>query len=77
MATSNFTTVSNPSRPYTDARGAAAYLGMSLAWVRAAVFERRIPFVRVGRAIRFAYSDLDQYMRDRRIEPTNSRRTDG
>ena len=54
---------------YTDVPGAAEYLGMSEAWVRAAVFRRKIPFMRVGRSVRFAYADLKAFMVQRRVEP--------
>jgi excisionase family DNA binding protein len=47
---------------------AAEHLGTSLRFVRRLVFERRIPFVKVGRHVRIAASDLDAFITAGRIE---------
>jgi excisionase family DNA binding protein len=47
---------------------AADRLGTSLRFVRRLVFERRIPFVKVGRHVRIATSDLDAFIASGRIE---------
>jgi excisionase family DNA binding protein len=47
---------------------AADHLGCSLRFVRRLVFERRIPFVKVGRHVRIAASDLDAFIAAGRIE---------
>jgi excisionase family DNA binding protein len=47
---------------------AADRLGTSLRFVRRLVFERRIPFVKVGRHVRIATSDLDAFITAGRIE---------
>lgn len=47
---------------------AADVLGVSERWVRRAVAERRIPFVKVGRLIRFRRSDLDAYIAANTVE---------
>jgi excisionase family DNA binding protein len=41
---------------------AADQLGTSLRFVRRLIFERRIPFIRVGRHVRIAASDLDAFI---------------
>jgi excisionase family DNA binding protein len=41
---------------------AADHLGTSLRFVRRLVFERRIPFVKLGRHVRIAASDLDAFI---------------
>jgi hypothetical protein len=41
-----------------DARGAAAYLGMTPAALRMAVYRGTVPCVRVGRRLRFRRSQL-------------------
>jgi excisionase family DNA binding protein len=46
----------------------AEHLGTSLRFVRRLVFERRIPFVKVGRHVRIAASDLDAFIAAGRIE---------
>lgn len=50
-----------------DTAGAAEYLGTSVRHVRRLVFDRRVPFTRVGGKIRFLPADLDQYLKDRRV----------
>ena len=47
---------------------AADRLGTSLRFVRRLVFERRIPFVKVGRHVRTAASDLDAFIAAGRVE---------
>jgi excisionase family DNA binding protein len=47
---------------------AADRLGTSLRFVRRLVFERRIPFVKVGRHVRIATSDLDAFIVAGRVE---------
>jgi excisionase family DNA binding protein len=47
---------------------AADRLGTSLRFVRRLVFERRIPFIKVGRHVRIASSDLDAFIAAGRVE---------
>ena len=47
---------------------AADRLGTSLRFVRRLVLERRIPFIKVGRHVRIAASDLDAFIAAGRIE---------
>jgi excisionase family DNA binding protein len=43
-------------------------LGTSLRFVRRLVFQRRIPYVKVGRHVRIATSDLDAFITAGRME---------
>ncbi len=45
-----------------------AYLGVSKRTVRRLVDQRSLPFFRVGRLIRFAQQDLDDYLYEHRVE---------
>jgi len=45
-----------------DVAAAAARLRVTERWMRRAVVERRIPFVKVGRFVRFRPADLDRYI---------------
>ena len=54
--------------PLLDIPAAADRLGVSERWVRRAVAERRLPFVKVGRYVRFRPADLDRYI-DRQLVP--------
>lgn len=47
----------------------AVYLNTSERFVRRLVAERRIAFHRVGRHVRFAVSDLDEWLTAGRVEP--------
>ena len=47
---------------------AAERLGPSTRFVRRLIFERRIAFVKVGRHVRIASTDLDAYIRAGRVE---------
>jgi excisionase family DNA binding protein len=47
---------------------AAAYLGVSERFIRRLVQERRIPFHRVGKFLRFDVEDLDAFLVDGRVE---------
>ncbi len=61
-----------PCSPVTDINGAADYLSTSVRHVRQMVFERRIPFIKLGdtpRArVRFSYRDLDGWLAANRVE---------
>lgn len=54
---------------YLDVKGAAAYLGVSVRFIRRLVAERRIAFHKAGTHVRFAIDDLDAFMRAGRVEP--------
>jgi excisionase family DNA binding protein len=47
---------------------AADQLGTSLRFVRRLVLERRIPFIKLGRHVRIAASDLEAFVAAGRIE---------
>jgi excisionase family DNA binding protein len=47
---------------------AADQLGTSLRFVRRLIFERRIPYTKLGRHVRIAASDLDAFIAAGRIE---------
>jgi excisionase family DNA binding protein len=47
---------------------AADQLGTSLRFVRRLIFERRIPYTKLGRHVRIAADDLDAFITAGRIE---------
>jgi excisionase family DNA binding protein len=51
---------------------AAAYLNVTERYMRRLVAERRIPFFKVGRLLRFAATDLEAYLEDCRVEPASN-----
>ncbi|MEV6287410.1 helix-turn-helix domain-containing protein [Kribbella sp. NPDC051770] len=46
---------------------AAEYLGVTPRWVRRAVAQRILPFVKVGHYVRFEKHELDNYIRASRV----------
>jgi excisionase family DNA binding protein len=48
---------------------AADVLGMSPRYVRRLISERRIAFYRLGRSVRLAETDLQEFARSGRVEP--------
>lgn len=45
-----------------DIAATAAYLGTTERHIRELVYTRRIPFVKIGRALRFDVRDLDRWI---------------
>ncbi|MGH3915089.1 MAG: helix-turn-helix domain-containing protein [Pseudonocardiaceae bacterium] len=54
---------------YLNVPEAAEYLNTSERFVRRLIAERRIAFHRVGRHVRIALSDLDEWLAASRVEP--------
>lgn len=57
---------------YLSVAEAAEHLNTSERFVRRLVSERRVPFHKVGRHVRFAKSDLDEFVRRGRVEAITS-----
>jgi excisionase family DNA binding protein len=55
-------------------REAAERLGLSEFTVRRYVSERRVPYVKIGAAVRFDTTALEQWIDKHRIEPSGGRR---
>ena len=67
------------SGPPTPTRGrpltlpeAAAYLNVTERYMRRLVTDRRIPYFKVGRLLRFSAEDLDAFLEAGRIEPSSA-----
>ena len=58
--------------PLMDINGVAAALGVSRRHVQRLVSERRIPFFKVGRFVRFDESALSTWLDEQRVDPTRS-----
>jgi excisionase family DNA binding protein len=50
----------------------AAYLNTSERFVRRLISQRRIAFHHVGRHVRFALTDLDEWLAASRVEPLSA-----
>ena len=53
-----------------DVAGAARHLGITEAFVRRLVHERRLRFYKLGKFVRFRVEDLDAWVEDGRVNPT-------
>ncbi len=49
-------------------QGAASYLAVSVSTLYGWVWQRRIPFVKVGRALRFDIADLERLIEESRVK---------
>ncbi len=59
-------------RPLLSIPETAELLGVTPRWVRRAVEERRFPYHKVGKLVRFAPDDLEVYLATRRVEARES-----
>lgn len=66
--------------PFMDINGVAAALGVSRRHIQRLVSERRIPFLKVERFVRFDQAALSTRLNEQRVDPARStirRRTEG
>lgn len=61
-----------PSVPLIDITQAAERLGVSVRFMRRLVDERRIPFHKIGKFVRFDPADLDHFVMQGRVDPARS-----
>ena len=48
---------------------AASYLAVSVSTLYGWVWQRRIPYIKMGRALRFDRADLEQFVQANRVQP--------
>jgi excisionase family DNA binding protein len=53
-----------------DIAQAADRLGVTPRFMRRLVFERRVPYIKVGKFVRFEPADLEAWLAAHRVEPT-------
>jgi excisionase family DNA binding protein len=54
------------SEPLLTAEGAARLLAVRESWIRQAVRDGRVPYIPIGRHVRFHRSDLEAWVREQR-----------
>ena len=54
---------------YLDVVGAAAYLSISTSYLSKLVSRKRIPFLKLGRCVRFDRTQLDRWASRRQVLP--------
>ena len=69
---------SNPGQPTPAARsslidvgGLAEWLGVEVVFVRRLVAERRIPFLKIGKFVRFDPGEISTWIDRQRVSPAN------
>lgn len=67
--------MTNETRSLVDVAEAAAYLTTSEHFIRRLVRERRVPFYKVGRMVRFDLNDLDAFILTGRVESRSARQS--
>ena len=50
-------------------REASEYTGLSVSTLYSWIWQKRVPYVKLGRAVRFDLADLDRLIELRRVEP--------
>jgi excisionase family DNA binding protein len=58
--------------PLIDIHGVAEVLGVTPRHIQRLVAERRIPYLKVGRFVRFDRAELSVWLNHQRVEPTRS-----
>ena len=71
--TSRTVSVVSPPAVLLDIDGLAERLGTTPRFVRRLVEERRIPYLKIGRLVRFDGAEVERWISSSRVEPWNSR----
>ncbi len=69
MTKGTVTTAPAPTAPLISIAVAAERLGVSTRFMRRLVDERRIPFHKIGKYVRFDPADVDRFAMQGRVEP--------
>jgi excisionase family DNA binding protein len=64
------TAVCGEHRPLLDVEGLAEWLGVEVVFVRRLVSERRVPFVKIGKYVRFEPDKVAAWIGGQRVAPT-------
>ncbi len=57
------------ARTLIDIPTVAERLGVDTRFVRRLVHENRLPYIKVGKFVRFEQADVEAWIADRRVEP--------
>lgn len=59
----------SPKKRFLDVKEVAEYTGLAESTIYTMVSERRIPFTKMGRRLKFDRDKLDRWIRDHSVEP--------
>ncbi len=63
--------IRNSESRFIDVKKLAKYLDVSEAFIRDYIKEGRIPFVKLGRLVRFDLWEIEKWLKDKRIANLN------
>lgn len=55
-------------RSLLDVEAAASYLAVTPRWIRRAVTNKTVPYIKVGKLLRFDPDDLDRYLESHKFD---------
>ena len=58
-----------PEKRFIGIKECAEYLDVGINTIRTWVWQRKIPFVKMGRLIKFDLKELEAWIKKRRVEP--------
>jgi len=64
----------SPSRRIVDIETAAEHCGLSRKTLYSYVSARRVPHIKLGRAVRFDLGELDRWLDEHKVAPIGGRR---
>jgi len=56
-------------RRFLGVKELSEYLGLPINTLRSWVWMRKIPYVKLGRIVKFDLRDIDEWIRERKVEP--------
>ena len=68
---------SRERRSLLDIEELATWLGIEVGFVRRLIAQRRIPFVKIGKFVRFDPNEIEAWIDGQRIPPESGRPSDG
>jgi len=51
-----------------DIKEAADFLNVKISWLRAAVFRKKIPYIKLNRLLRFSKEELQSWLKSQKIK---------
>jgi excisionase family DNA binding protein len=61
----------NIKRQFLSPQELSAYIGLSLNTIYSWVSQKRIPYIKVSRLVKFNISEIDNWMKAMRVAPTD------
>jgi excisionase family DNA binding protein len=58
-----------PRQRFLGVKDLAEYLGVPINTLRSWVWMRKIPYIKLGRIVKFDLRDIDEWIRERKVEP--------